>query len=156
MFRPKHTIEAVAKELIDGLDEGTVLLSYDGDEQIDVAALQKDLWVTINARARRSQRLIAISVTVGLVAFLGGVVALLLTEQQTLQAYHVGVGGLVFLLAGFLFGFAFSTYRLMRTREGIADLRAMGQLLKDMDPESAIRVAPGVARRLRKEKEFSH
>src|SRR4051812_26565052 len=101
MFRPKHTIEAVAKELIEGLDEGSVILSDGGNEQIDLVALQKDLADTINARVRRSRRLIVISVVVGLLAFLGGVVALLLAEQHTLQTYHVGVGMLVFLLSGF-------------------------------------------------------
>ena len=33
-FRPKHTVESVAKELIEGLDNGTVVLPW-SEEELD-------------------------------------------------------------------------------------------------------------------------
>ena|SRR6266540_2880918 len=154
MMGPKYTIEAVTKELIDGLDDGSVVLYHDSLANIDVVDIEQRLSKAIQTGARQSRLLIYASLVIGLLCFFGGVLALLLVEKQALQAYHIGVGALIALLFGILLGFAFSTYTVMKTREEIAELRAYHQILTNMDPDSAARIATQIAARLPRQNQF--
>jgi hypothetical protein len=143
LYGPKHTVESVVKELIEGLDEGTIVAREEELPHISkLEATEKidgDLF-----RYRKKERF-----------FLGAaVVAVLL--------HIVGYGLLLFATSANGFAYALllisplvlvsSSFSYSRTREKMSELRTYSRVLRMADDAAAEQLGAKVMMRLPKDK----
>ena len=82
MFGPRHTFESVAKDLVDGLEKGTIVLHPDEPTEADVEKFESAMEVAIT----RFQRRAAVLLVLGSLCILAGIMVLAGPELLYLQA----------------------------------------------------------------------
>ena len=157
MFGPKHTVESVAKELIDGFDQGTVVLRREESPQITMEITFENLEGIMKSALARSRRKEAFFVGLGLTAAAVGIAVVTVQIVSHVDASQ-GTGwlrygwplavlvSLVGVVVGFLVG--------RRAGERSAELNTFIRIYKLADQNTARRLAQREAPKLLRGREF--
>jgi len=147
MFRQIHTIESVSKELVDGLEEGTIVLRPEDSIAIDIENFESEMRVILARHRRRIILMLCLIIPVTLVSALIGLALVLHPEGQakpdgspTRWAVMV-LGGVVGAVMGFMF-----SYKL---RASTAELETYLRVLELADESTARRLVLRVGPKLR-------
>ena len=153
MFGPRHTIESVAKKLIDGLDQGTVILPREESPQIDIENVELVMRSAL-ARSRRQQ---AALIALGLVAAAVGI-CIAITQVITPPDASPGTGALQYrwpvLLLLSLIGMVIGFLCSLKAGERAAELKTFIHIYNLADQSTARRLAQREAPRLLREREL--
>jgi hypothetical protein len=150
MFGPKHTFESVAKDLVDGLERGTIVLHPAEPTEADI----KNFESMVKARLT-SYRRIAIGlwvVTALLVTTAVLLPVILLPKDQSLAGFPYG-GPVEFAILGFFAGMVTGHLFALRAHKRSVELMTFIQILKMADATTARRLVLWEGARLR-EKAF--
>ena len=138
MFGPRHTIESVTQEVVDGLEEGTIILRPEEPTDADVEDFESMMKTTLARYRRREVALLTASI-------LGAAVSILIALVQIGEPHARWAIMLVPCIGGALMGFVFG----YKTRERSIELKTYIRVLKMAGPSTARRLVLRVAPQLR-------
>ena len=139
MFGPRHTIESVTQEVVDGLEEGTIILRPEEPTDADVEDFESMMKTTLARYRRREVALLTASI-------FGAAVSILIALVQIGEPHARWAIMLVPCIGGALMGFVLG----YKTRERSIELKTYIRVLKMADPSTARRLVLRVAPQLRK------
>jgi len=147
MFGPRHTLESVTRELVDGFEEGTVVLRPEDLPDVDIEDFESRMRTSLARYRRREIAVLSLSMLAAIASIGIAVVQLLLhPESQThTKDPHTLWVALLGCIVGALMGFAFG----YKSRERSVELKTFIRLLKLADPSTARRLAIREGPRLR-------
>jgi hypothetical protein len=148
MFGPKHTIESVTEELVDGLEEGTIFLHPEEPTEADVENFKSAVKTTLARYRRRETALLTVS-TLGVIVSIAIVLVQAVFhpegQSQPEDLYNrwplMLLACIVGAVAAFVFGF--------KTRERSVELKTYIRILKMADAGTARRLVLREGPRLR-------
>ena len=148
MFGPRHTIESVTKELVDGLEAGTVILRPEEPTEADVERFESMMKTSLARYRRRAVAVLTLSSLAAIASIAIALVPILLrSESQSKlgEPYTEWAVALSFSIVGALFGFVFG----FRMRERSIELKTYIRVLKMADSGTARRLVLRVGPKLR-------
>jgi len=148
MFGPKHTIESVTKELVDGLEEGTIILHPEEPTEADVENFKSMMKTTLARFRRREFALLTVSALAALVSIAIVFVDVVFQPENPSQAGDPHSRWAVMLL-GCIVGATISFLFGLKTRERSVELKTYIRVLKMADDSTARRLVLREGPRLR-------
>ncbi len=141
MFGPRHTFKSVARELIDGLEKGTIILNEVEQPEELVARVQIRLVQALASARRRTIWLMLGTLVFGFVGLSVSIVSILTSGSEYSQSFHANAP-MASLIVGTVAGIlAALVYALIRARESTVELKTIARMLKLVDETTAQRIA---------------
>jgi hypothetical protein len=148
MFGPKHTIESVTKELVDGLEEGTTILHPEELTEADVENFASMMKVTLARSRRREAALLAIGTLSAIVSIVIVLVQVVFYPESQPYLSHTHIS-LTTILLGFILGAVMGYVLGFKARERSVELKIYIRILKMADAITARKLVLREGPRLR-------
>jgi hypothetical protein len=157
MFAPRHTVESVTRDLIDGLDGGTIRLPSEAMKDLTVEDVKEMMKEAMIRYRRRERRLMAALLAASVAGVVTTLLSLLLAIEAAVRPSSSPILAIT-LAAVIVFVFLGSVIlprRLFRVREKRVELKTFDHVLEVADQETCERLVPDLAGRLRRTKELA-
>jgi hypothetical protein len=154
MFRPQRTVESVARELIDGLDEGTIELFPDAE--LSLEDFRSQLAEAIKGSRRRETIFFTVCLILGAMSMAISLVAVLFGGREPASAPDHRTGIFVTAICLLAAGLAGFVVGLMKARVTTTRLKTYASVLKMADHVTAEHLASQLARKLSRARQPVH